>query len=556
MNIRTVFSPKPLFIVFTFFILIIMVSCSAPKEKVDLIVHNAKIYTVDDGFTIQEAFAVKDGKFIAVGTNKALLNNYQSDNIVDAKGKSIYPGFNDAHCHFYGYGTNLIKRADLVGTKSFEEVVDRLKEHHSKYSTEWIEGRGWDQNDWENKSFPTKKLLDEAFPNNPVYLIRIDGHAAIVNSKAMELAKINKQTKVKGGDIILIEGNPSGVLIDNAMDLVSDIIPEPDEEFNRRALIMAQENCFAVGLTSVSDAGLNKNIVQLIDQMQTNGDLKMRINAWLSPTKSNIEHFVKNGPYITDKLSVRAIKLYADGALGSRGAKMIEQYSDDHGNAGLFMHDEAYYKKYCQLALENGYQVNTHAIGDAGNRFTLETYAEFLQGKNDKRWRIEHAQIVHPDDFKLFGEYSIIPSVQPTHATSDMYWANERVGPERIKGAYAFKQLMEENGWIPLGTDFPIESINPLYTFYAAIARKDLKGWPEDGYQMENALSREEALRGMTIWAAKAAFEENIKGSIESGKFADFVILEEDIMQLELNEIPKLKVLSCFVGGENMLRTK
>jgi predicted amidohydrolase YtcJ len=540
-------------ILFTLILFVIMVSCQQKKEEADLIVHNAQVYTVDDGFTIQQAFAVKDGKFIAVGTSKAILGNYQSAQVIDADGKYIYPGFNDAHCHFYGFGTNLIKRADLTGTNSFEEVVERLQEHAEKYPSKWIEGRGWDQNDWIVKDFPTKILLDEAFPNNPVSLIRIDGHAAVVNSKALEMAGISSKTKIQGGEIIKINGNPTGLLIDNAMDLVSAVIPAPDEPFNKKALLIAQEKCFAVGLTSVADAGLEKNIVQLIEEMQNDGELKIRIYAMLSPTDENIEHFVKNGPYLKDRLTVRSIKLYADGALGSRGAKMIEPYSDDHGNSGLYMQKKEYFKKYCQLAFDNGYQVNTHAIGDGGNRFVLETYASYLNGKNDKRWRIEHAQIVHPDDFKLFGQYSVVPSVQPTHATSDMYWAEDRVGPHRIKGAYAYKKLLNENGWLPLGTDFPIESINPLYTYYAAVARKDLKGFPEDGYQIENALTREEALRGMTIWAAHACFEENQKGSIESGKYADFVIIEEDILNVELEIIPNLKIQSCFVGGENVL---
>ena len=538
--------------IFTILSIALMAACQSPKQQVDLIIHNATVYTVDDAFSTQQAFAVKDGKFVAVGTNAAILGNYQSEQVVDADGQFIYPGFNDAHCHFYGYGTNLIKRADLVGTKSFEEVVERLKEHYGNYPSEWLEGRGWDQNDWEIMEFPTKDLLDEAFPDVPVYLIRIDGHAAIVNSKALELAGIESSTQVDGGDIIIARGEPTGVLIDNAMDLVSDIIPEPDESFNRDALLKAQENCFAVGLTSVSDAGLSRNVVELIDSMQKQGELKMRIYAMLTPYKENLEHYVKTGPYQTDYLNVRSIKLYADGALGSRGARMIEPYSDDPGNVGLFMHPEMYYDSMCSLALKYGYQVNTHAIGDEGNRFILNVYAKYLEGKNDLRWRIEHAQVVHPDDFQLFAKFNVIPSVQPTHATSDMYWADERVGPERIKGAYAYKQLLDANGWLPLGTDFPIESINPMYTFYAAVARKDLEGWPEDGFQMENALTREEALKGMTIWAAKASFEEDLKGSIEAGKFADFVVMGVDLMNVDISAIPEAKVVSTYTAGEKV----
>jgi predicted amidohydrolase YtcJ len=379
---------------------------------------------------------------------------------------------------------------------------------------------------------------------------------ALANSEALKQTGITLQTKVKGGDIFIENGNLTGVLIDNAMDLVFDIIPGPDEDFNRKALIAAEKNCFAAGLTSVHDAGLGKDTVDLIDKMHHEGSLLMRIYAMLSPSEANMMNYVANGPYSTDRLTVRSIKLYADGALGSRGAKMIEPYSDDPGNSGLFLYEAEYYKDFCAKAVEHNFQVNTHAIGDAGNRFVLNLYAEYLQGANDKRWRIEHAQIIHPDDFTLFGEYSIIPSVQPTHATSDMYWAEKRVGKKRMTGAYAYKQLLNKNDWIPLGTDFPVEHINPIHTFYAAVARKDLTGWPEEGFQVKNALTREEALRGMTIWAAKAAFEEDKKGSIEAGKLADFVILEEDIMKIDMDAVPRVKVLETYSGGQKVFESK
>ena len=538
-----------LFIIISTFLIM---SCNSQKEKADFILHHAKIYSVDKNFSTSQAMAIKDGIIISIGTNEEILNHYSSDNLLDASGDVVYPGFNDAHCHFYGYGTNLILRADLVGTQSFDEVIERLKAHDQKYPADWVQGRGWDQNDWEVKQFPTKEKLDEAFPDKPVYLIRIDGHAAMVNSVALKMAGISAQTHVEGGEVILEKGEPSGVLIDNASNLVSSIIPEPNESTNIRALLLAQENCFKVGLTSVSDAGLETNIVELIDSLQKSGTLKMRINAMLSPTENNDQHFIKNGPYRTDFLTVSSIKLYADGALGSRGAKLIEPYSDDPGNSGLMMNPPEFYDHWCQLALENNYQVCTHAIGDGGNRFILNTYAKFLIGKNDKRWRIEHAQVIHPDDFKLFGKYSIIPSVQPTHATSDMYWAEERLGSDRVKGAYAYKQLLGENGWLPLGTDFPIESINPLFTFYAAVARQDQNGWPDKGFQRKNALSREEALRGMTIWAAKASFEENKKGSLEKGKVADFVILNDDLMNCELATVPGIKIKATYVNGKQV----
>nr|NQU89354.1 amidohydrolase [Bacteroidota bacterium] len=398
--------------------------------------------------------------------------------------------------------------------------------------------------------FPTKERLDELFPDNPVMLTRIDGHAALVNSKAFEIAGIDAATKVNGGSVVLKNGEPTGVLIDNAIDLVSVKIPDPDVSQIAEALISAQKNCFAVGLTGVHDAGLGKNIIDMIDSLQQSGQLKMPMYVMLSPTRENFVAFVEKGPLKTEKLNIRSIKLYADGALGSRGAKLLEDYSDDPGNSGLVLQTPDSIWDICKTAYEKGFQVNTHAIGDSANRMMLQLYGEVLKGENDKRWRIEHVQIIAPEDFDLFSKYSIVPSSQPTHATSDMYWAEDRVGPKRIKGAYAYKKLLDQTGWIPLGTDFPIESINPLYTFYAAVVRKDLNGWPEDGFQMEDALSREEALKGMTIWAARAAFEENEKGSLEPGKSANFVVFEEDIMEIPEKDIPETKVLKTFIGGE------
>lgn len=527
-------------------------ACSNMKSS-DLIVKNARIYTVNDSFSMAEAMAIKDGKIQAVGTTGEITGTYRADQIWDLDGKPVYPGFIDAHCHYLSYGTGLLRRADLVGTKSYDEVIEKVKAQHEKFpSAFWIEGRGWDQNDWEVEEFPSKTKLDAAFPENPVFLTRIDGHAALVNSKALQLAGINANTKVEGGDIILKNGEPTGVLIDNAIELVSNIIPKPDDKALSDALLAAQENCFAVGLTGVQDAGLPTHDVEVIDSLQQAGKLLMPMYVMLTPTPENLEKYVNNGPYKSGRLDVRSIKLYADGALGSRGAKLLKDYSDDPGNNGLLLTPPDSIREICTIALKNGYQVNTHAIGDSANRMMLHIYGEFLKGHNDKRWRIEHAQVIAPEDFKLFGKYNIIPSTQPTHATSDMYWAEDRLGPQRIKGAYAYRELLQQNGWMPLGTDFPIEDINPMYTFYAAVERKDLEGWPKDGFQPENAISREEALRGMTIWASKAAFQENEKGSLEPGKYADFVVLEKDIMKIPGNELPKVKVLKTVIRGEKV----
>jgi len=539
----------------TYIIMLAVMTSWAQKQKADLIVHNAKIYTVNENFDIKTSFAVKDGKFIGVGNSQDILNLFVANETIDANGMIIYPGFNDGHSHFLGYGLVKTTYADLVGTTSFEEVIKRVKEHHKNYPGEWILGRGWDQNDWPVQEFPVKDKLDAAFPNNPVVLRRIDGHALIANTEAMRRAGITKSSKADGGEVILKNGEPTGVFIDKAMSLILVSVPKPGLEQQIAALEIAEEDCFAVGLTTVSDAGLSKQEVLLIDSLHKADKLNMRVYAMLDPSEENFEYFLSQKPVFTGRLTVSSVKLYIDGALGSRGALLLEPYSDDPGNFGLQLNPELYYYDVCNRAYNAGYQVNTHAIGDSGNRIMLKTYAQFLEGPNDRRWRVEHAQIVHPDDFEYFKKYNIIPSVQSTHCTSDMYWADERLGKERIKTAYAYKELLIQNGWLVNGTDFPVEGISPLRTFYAAVARKDAEGWPEEGFQMENSLSREEALRSITIWPAKGSFEEDFKGSIEPGKVADFVILDEDIMKISVEKIPSVNIMATYVNGKLMYQS-
>ncbi|MCB2209136.1 MAG: amidohydrolase [Bacteroidetes bacterium] len=533
----------------------IMIAMTSCKQKVDLLVYNADVYTVNENFDRATSFAAKDGRIVAVGNDEEIRKSYTSDQIVDAEGHAIYPGFNDGHSHFLGYGLSAFN-VNLVGTTSFDEVIERVADHHKKFPSEWITGRGWDQNDWEEKEFPTKEKLDEAFPNTPVVLRRIDGHALIANSEAMKRAEITVDSYVPGGDILKVNGEPTGIFIDKAMSLIGAAIPVPSDEQMIRALKKAQEDCFAVGLTTVSDAGLSKKEILLIDSLHKAGELKMRVYAMMNPSEENFEYFFSKEPILNGKLTVSAVKLYIDGALGSRGALLLAPYSDDPENFGLQLNVEQYYYDICNRAYNAGYQVNTHAIGDSGNRIMLNTYARFLGGKNDRRWRVEHAQIVHPEDFKLFKEFNIIPSVQSTHCTSDMYWADERLGEERIKTAYAYKELLKQNGWLVNGTDFPVEGISPLHTFYAAVARKDLEGWPEEGFEMENALDREDALRSVTIWPAKGSFDEDFKGSIEIGKVADFVILDKDLMQIDEEELPSVKVLATYLGGKPMYQAE
>ena len=525
-------------------------SCNSPKMKVNLIVTNAKIYTVDDSFVVAESFAIRNGKFVAVGTTKDITSKYVADQTIDCKGNLVYPGFNDAHCHFFGYGMGLMQYADLSGTQNQEDIYKIIESHLSKSGGSWLLGRGWDQNLWPEKEFPNNQRLTELFPDVPVYLVRVDGHAAWCNAKALALAGITTTTKIDGGEVLLKNGKPTGVLIDNAKDIVANIIPAPDLKLKIKALLSAQKNCLAVGLTSVTDCGLPENIILLMDSLQKQGLLKMRINAMMEPEKANMEGFLKKGPYLTERLQVNTIKLYADGALGSRGAFMLNDYSDDPGNRGLLMNNAQYYETICKQAYDAGFQVATHCIGDGANRFILEIYGNILKGKNDRRWRIEHVQVVNKDDFPLFAKYSVVPSIQATHATSDMVWADERLGTERLNGAYAYQQLLSQNGWLPNGTDFPIEAINPVLTFYASVFRKNTSGLPSDGFQIENALTREQALRSMTIWAAKASFEESGKGSIEIGKKADFVVLDTDLLTCNEEAILKSKVLKTVLGGE------
>ena len=530
-----------------------LIACSQ-KESVDLLVYNATIYTVDSAFSTSEAMVIKGGKVIATGTSAQLNNTYDPKEKLDARGKFIYPGFIDAHAHFVGYG-NSLQRVNLVGTVSWREVGTRTKQFATDNNItdgQWITGRGWDQNDWENKAFPSKELLDSLFPNNPVLLTRIDGHAAVANNSALSLAGVKPGDKLTGGEVEVINGKLTGILIDNAVDLVSNKIPASTDDQFAKALKAAEKNCFAMGLTTIDDCGLNYASVDRIKALQNSGDLKMRLYVMLSDEAANYDYLEKNGKIKTDRLQVNAIKVYGDGALGSRGACLLEPYSDKPGHYGFLLSKPEHFDSIAKWIFDKKFQMCTHAIGDSGNRMILNVYKKYLNGKNDLRWRVEHAQVVNQNDFNLFGENSVVPSVQPTHATSDMYWAGDRLGNERVKGAYAYKQLLQQNGWIPLGTDFPVEDISPFKTFYAAVVRKDAKGWPDNGYQVENALTREEALRGMTIWAARANFEENEKGSLEKGKFADFVILETDLMKVDEKHLLQTIVLSTFLGGEKV----
>ena len=531
-------------------LLVILTGCELMKEKVDLVIVNAKVYTVDDSFSEAQAFAVQNGKFIAVGTTDEIRDVYTSDQLIDADGRAITPGLIDAHCHFYGLGLNQ-QLVNLVGTKSFDEVLERVKEFHAANPKSFLRGRGWDQNDWEVKEFPTKAELDTIFPDIPVALERVDGHAYLVNQKALDMAGIDWSTKVEGGEIVKKWENGysgiTGVLVDNPMQLIDSIMPSPSLNDKIKALKDAERISLNHGLTTVNDAGLDRSTIELIDSLQQAGELSIKIYAMVSNNKEDVDYYINKGPIKTDRLNVRSVKVYGDGALGSRGAALKEEYSDLPNHFGAMITPVDEIEALAEKLARSEYQMNTHAIGDSANVAVLRAYKKVLQGKEDRRWKIEHAQVLTDNDFDFF-ESGIIPSVQPTHATSDMYWAEDRLG-DRVKGAYAFKTLLNKAGTIALGTDFPVEDVSPFLTFYAAVARQDTSGYPKGGFQMEEALTREETLKGMTIWAAYSNFEEEEKGSIEPGKSADFVIYDKDMMTIPLNEIPTIKAEQTFIDG-------
>jgi predicted amidohydrolase YtcJ len=520
---------------------------------VDLLVTNATVYTVDSTFSKAQAFAVRDGRFVAVGSADELAGRYQAARTVDAGGQFIYPGFYDAHCHFYRYALGL-RSANLVGASSWRETVRRLTQHRQQRPADgWLTGRGWDQNDWPGQRFPTKDTLDVLFPNVPVLLVRVDGHAALVNQKALDLAGVTAATPISGGVIGRdAKGRLTGLLVDNAVKLVASKIPDPAAAEADELLLAGQRNCLAVGLTSLADAGLDRPDIERLAALQRADKLHLRLYTMLNPTPENKAYYLPKGPYFSDNLTISSFKIYADGALGSRGASLLAPYTDRPHERGFLLQKPEYYRNIAQELTATKFQMNTHAIGDSANRLLLDIYGAALRGQTNRRWRIEHAQIISRQDIPKFGQYHIVPSVQPTHATSDMYWAGERLGAQRLPDAYAYKALLAQYGQVALGSDFPVEDINPLYGFHAAVARQDAKNYPAGGFQPEGALTREQALRGMTTWAAHAAFEDKRKGQIKPGMLADFVVLKQDLLTAPNEQLRNLQVQQTWIGGKQV----
>jgi predicted amidohydrolase YtcJ len=516
-------------------------------NRVDLLVHNAKIYTVNPEFDIASSLVVKDGKFVAVG-GEELVKKYKPANTVDAQGLAIFPGFIDSHGHLFSLGLIQFK-ADLRDTERIDQIVEIVQKHQKKYNQKLIVGTGWNENQWTDASFPNNQKLNVAFPDTAVVLERIDGHAYLVNQKALEMAGIDSNTSIEGGQILKYKGKLTGVLVDNAKSLVQKIIPDFSKEEKIEALLKAQEISFENGLTTVDHAGASKQDIYLIDSLQKSNLLKLRVYAMIENDPHSISHFVRNGKHKTDFLNVNSVKVFADGTLGSRGAALIEDYSDQKGYKSSLLISKDSLMRLADLLADKSLQMNTHAIGDAANRVVLEVYNQVLKTKEDPRWRIEHAQLVAQVDLPQFNT-KIIPSVQPIHAVTDMDWAIDRLGKDRIKRAYAYKDLLDWSGILALGTDFPVENISPFETFYAAVARKVPGDSSSQVFQPSNALSRYEALLGLTRWAAYANFEDNEKGSIEVGKYADFIILDQDIMKVKIDRVLNTRIVATIVNGK------
>ncbi|MBM3439114.1 MAG: amidohydrolase [Bacteroidetes bacterium] len=508
-----------------------------------------KIYTADTAFTTAKAMVIENGIILYVGDVKTADSLYPATTKMEFPGKFIYPGLIDAHCHFLAYSKGLTE-VDLVGTKSEADAVKRAKKFAKNNTLPWLIGRGWDQNDWTNKSFPSMALLNKAFPNTPVCFSRIDGHAVWINDAAVKVLNLNTNATIPGGEFVKVNGQFHGICIDNAADLVKSQLPKVPFSAWEKGLATGLKNCHAQGLTQIAEAGISLDDIALIRDLQSQGKLNLRIYGMLSLSEENLGYISRNGMIYSDLFTMRSVKMYLDGALGSRGALLKGDYCDQLGHKGLQIMDVGKFEMYQQYLLNKGFQVCVHAIGDSANAIALRTFQKNIPQGYDARWRIEHAQIVSGKDQKIFATRSIIPSVQPTHATSDAPWADERLCSTAAKGGYAYQNLLSQARVMALGTDFPVEGISPMNTFYAATQRMDAAGKLERPFIGEQALSRKQALWGMTLWAAYANFDETRTGSLEPSKMADFIVMDNDIMTVDATKIPKAKVWHTYIGGK------
>lgn len=527
------------------FLLITLSGCFK-GEKVDLIIHNAQIHTMDNKLSVHEAMAVHNGEIIEIGPERSILNRFRADESINAEKKDVYPGFHDGHGHIMSLASQRLV-ADLTGSESYYEMLSRLEKFAQKKQPEFLVGRGWDQSLWGEEDLPTNKLLNERFSNIPVALTRVDGHAMLVNDAAFKLAGLDTISNVEGGKIIFENDTPTGLILDNTIDLVTAKIPRASDEALISEILTIQDELLAYGITHVHEAGIHYNDLQLLDQLASQKKLKIHIYAMLFTSEANKNFVKEEGIYKNNKLSVRSFKILMDGALGSRGACLLHPYSDMPNENGFLLTSIEEMKVHTDFAKEHGYQVNTHCIGDSSNRIMLNHIADLMNDTPDHRWRIEHAQVLHPDDFDLFTASGAIPSVQPTHATSDQRWAEKRLGKERLENSYAYKTILNKRGVMVLGTDFPVEDFDPFATIHAAVQRKNIDNEPSTGFLIDEKLSMDDAMKGMTIWAAQGCFEEHQLGSLEKGKKATFTILDQPFGNT--NNFKQNYAFKTFVSG-------
>ncbi|MFZ5609363.1 MAG: amidohydrolase [Pseudomonadota bacterium] len=533
----------------------------APASAQDIFVTNAKGYGFQEGVLSRfDSLLVRDGHVAAAGPAAVITPYAEGVARYDAKGAVVLPGLIDAHGHVFGLGFQALQ-IDLADTGSLDVALDRIRAS-ARDGKGWLMGRGWNQVVWGLGRFPTAKELDGATRHRPAYFARVDGHAAWVNSRALEVAGITRATPdPQGGRIERDDsGAPTGVLVDAAMALVADKIPPPSMADNRAALAAALRAIAAVGLTGVHDAGVTPAQWAVYQEFAADGRLTARIYGMIAGAGAAFDALAAGGPIVAmakDRLALRAVKLYADGALGSRGAALLAPYSDDAGNRGLLFHDDVALRNQMARALSRGFQVNVHAIGDAANRQVLDAFAVLLRHDGrDLRHRIEHAQVVAPEDMPRFAALEVIASMQPVHATSDKNMAQDRLGPQRIKGAYAWRSLLAAGARLAAGSDFPVEPANPFYGIHAAVTRRDRAGVPPEGWYKDEALTVAEALKAFTLDAAFAGFAEDRLGSLEPGKWADFILIDRDIFAIDPEDIWKTKVLETWVGGARVYQAE
>jgi len=535
-------------------------SVSVPPEGpyVETLIHNAKIYTMDPGFSTAEAILFdSSGRIHNVGGEQAMLEAFPDALHIDLRGRTIIPGLIDSHAHLYGLAISL-SQAQLRDTGSKEEIIQRLREQEQLLSDgDWLLGGGWDQNDWEVKEFPSRADLDAAFPDRPVWLQRIDGHAGWANGAALALADrdLSGDWQPQGGFIHRdADGQPTGVLVDGAMELVEKAVPAISPELLRASTGLALQQMVSLGLTGVHDMGVNRQVLESYRQLIAAGQFPSRVYAFSDGAGETLDWLCANGPVEdpSGRLVMRAVKLYIDGAMGSRGAALLGDYADDSGNSGLLFMAPDELQAQVEKALACGFQVGVHAIGDRGNRVVLDAFDAALPKYPDNpgRHRVEHAQTLTAADIPRFAGLRVIAAMQPTHATSDMYWVGDRLGPERVVYAYTWRSLLDSGAKLALGSDFPVEQVNPMLGIYAAVTRQDIEGWPPGGWYPREAMSRAEAVRGYTLDAAYAGFMEKSVGSLESGKRADFIVLDQDIFEIEAARIATVKVLQTWLDGE------